>query len=174
MSVEPGNSWKKPVAIAIPLADMSKIPADTWLLAVAGADDHAARDIDAKRIFTETTQVPLSNKDFILVHSDNHGIPRLRAHHFAPCSSNRSFDSGGPARLRPQPADEESPSLDEGTFATDALDYFGYWKLLDGLTDAAFYGKNRAFALGNTAQQRFMGKWSDGRPVRELEVSDRP
>ena len=33
-------------------------------------------------------------------------------------------------------------------------------------------GRNREFALGNTPQQRFMGLWSDGRPVQELVVID--
>ena len=53
---------------------------------------------------------------------------------------------------------------------TDALDYYGTWKLLDALTDAAFYGKNRKYALGDTPEQRYMGKWSDGTPVKELKV----
>ena len=44
----------------------------------------------------------------------------------------------------------------------------------DGLIDAAFAGKNREYALGNTPQQRFMGVWSDGVPVKELKVTDKP
>jgi hypothetical protein len=54
------------------------------------------------------------------------------------------------------------------------MDYFGTWKLFDALTDAAFNGKNREYALGNTSQQRFMGVWSDGVPVKELKVTDKP
>jgi len=55
---------------------------------------------------------------------------------------------------------------------TDALDFYGTWKLLDGLLDAAFYGRNRKYALGDTTEQRFMGRWSDGTPVKKLEVLD--
>jgi hypothetical protein len=44
----------------------------------------------------------------------------------------------------------------------NALDYFGTWKLFDALEESAFYGRNREYALGNTPQQRYMGKWSDG------------
>ncbi len=58
----------------------------------------------------------------------------------------------------------------EGVFGVDALDYYGLWKPFDGLCDAAFSGKNREYALGNTPEQRFMGKWSDGVPVKELQV----
>jgi pimeloyl-ACP methyl ester carboxylesterase len=56
----------------------------------------------------------------------------------------------------------------------DAYDYFGYWKLLDGLCDAAFTGRHREYALGDTVQQRFMGLWSDGTPVRPLTVLKGP
>jgi hypothetical protein len=52
----------------------------------------------------------------------------------------------------------------------DAIDWYGYWKLFDALCDAAFRGKNRKVALGNTPEQRYMGKWSDGTPVKELVV----
>jgi dienelactone hydrolase len=52
----------------------------------------------------------------------------------------------------------------------NALDYYCTWKLFDALEDAAFFGKNRDYALGNTPKQRYMGKWSDGVPVKELVV----
>jgi hypothetical protein len=60
------------------------------------------------------------------------------------------------------------------TMLINALDYYGTWKLFDALTDAAFNGKNREYALGNTPQQRFMGVWSDGVPVKELKVTNKP
>ena len=56
----------------------------------------------------------------------------------------------------------------------DALDYYGFWKLFDGLCNAAFYGKEIKYALGNTPEQRFMGRWSDGTPVKELVVTPKP
>ncbi|MEW5803451.1 MAG: hypothetical protein AB1847_15265 [bacterium] len=59
-------------------------------------------------------------------------------------------------------------------FGTNALDYYCTWKLFDALIDAAFFGKNREYALGNTPLQRYMGEWSDGKPVKELVVTDNP
>ena len=50
----------------------------------------------------------------------------------------------------------------------------GAWARSGNLSDAAFYGKNREYALGNTARQRFMGTWSDGVAVKELTVTDHP
>jgi hypothetical protein len=81
----------------------------------------------------------------------------LEATHMAPVAPE-ALPDGGASRL----------------FKPDALDWYGLWKLFDGLTDAAFYSKNRDYALGNTAEQRFMGVWSDGVPVKELLVTNEP
>jgi len=155
MCVEPGKTWTLSRRIAAQLVDLSRIPPDTLLLAVAGDRDNLAREVDAKRIFRESTRVPLANKDFVLLVSDDHGQPALTANHFAPVAP-----AAGAANVAGR--------------GVDALDYYGTWKLLDALTDAAFYGRNREYALGNTPQQRFMGRWSDGVPVNELYVTDRP
>lgn len=187
MCVQPGKTWTLSDRIKIPLENMSRVPADTLLLAVVGEDDRVARDIDAKKIFYGTTQVPLKNKDFVILPSDNHGEPPLKATHFAPVAPDSRYDSGekkegeqrgggllSKIREKRTADGDESPDFSQESHGVDALDTWGLWKLFDALCDAAFYGKNRQFALGNTPEQRFMGRWSDGRPVNELEVTDRP
>ena len=179
MSVEPGLT-RSPADI--PIADLKKIPRDTLLLSIAGDRDTLVDDQDAKRIFYESTQIPLDNKDFIKLVTDDHGRPGLIASHRAPTAPLKDYDNGDgdlSERLRgsgsgsSQP-DEPMRSDASRTPAVDALDYYGLWKLFDALSDAAFYKKNREYALGNTPQQRYMGKWSDGVPVKELVVTDRP
>lgn len=150
MSVEPGDGTTHNARIYFPKADWSKIPATTLLLTVVGEDDRLARDDFAKLIFRGTPQIPAENKNYIVMHTDRHGVPALEADHKAPVATSLWSRS------------------------VNALDYYGYWKLLDALTDAAFYGTNREYALGNTPQQRFMGNWSDGVPVKELTVTDQP
>jgi len=178
MSVEPGITDPP---INVPLADLKKIPAETLLLAIAGDQDTLVRDADAKRIYYESTRVPAGNKDFVMLVSDSHGRPALQASHRAPTAFDKSYDSGegfggGPAdrsnRVGDTQQTDRSTRLE--TMMVNALDFYGTWKLFDGLCDAAFYGKNREYALGNTPQQRFMGVWSDGVPVKELKVTDKP
>ena len=177
MSVEPGIT-ESPVNV--PLADLKKIPAETLLLAIAGDQDGLVRDTDAKRIYYESTRVPAQNKDFIMLVSDPHGQPALQASHRAPTAMNKDYDSGegvgGPSAGSPDPIGDASISrrVRPETMMVNALDFYGTWKLFDGLIDAAFTGKNREYALGNTRQQRFMGVWSDGVPVKELKVTDKP
>ena len=178
MSVEPGIT-DPPINFA--LADLKKIPADTLLLAVAGDQDSLVRDADAKRIYYESTRVPSANKDFITLISDSHGTPELIASHRAPTALDKSYDSG--EGLSGAPAGSNDPignapqiqrRVRPESMMINALDYYGTWKLFDALCDAAFNGKNREYALGNTPQQRFMGLWSDGTPVKELKVTDKP
>ena len=182
MAVEPGITE---APINIPLADLKKMPAETLLLAIAGDQDTLVRDTDAKRIYYESTQVPAANKDFVMMVTDTHGTPILQASHRAPTAMDRSYDngegvSGGPANpgrvgnssSRQNGDSNESRRLQ--TMMVNALDFYGTWKLFDALCDAAFYGKNRGYALGNTTQQRFMGRWSDGVPVKELKITDNP
>lgn len=127
--------------------DYSLIPAKTLLLCIAGADDDITHDIDAKRIFKEATNVAKDDKDYIVVCSDRYGKPPLLADHFAPVAL----------------ANNAHP-----------LRWYGFWKWLDAATDAAFFGKNRAYALGNTPEQRFMGKWSDGQAIVEPVITKEP
>jgi pimeloyl-ACP methyl ester carboxylesterase len=130
----------------IQLEDLEKIPPETLLLAVVGDSDFMAGDRDAKKVFRRTPQIPLENKDYITLVSDRHGGSSIIASHLAPCCFGKE----------------------------DALDGYAYWKLFDALTDAAFYGINREYALGNTPEQRYMGEWSDGTLRKEMMVTDNP
>jgi acetyl esterase/lipase len=177
MSVEPGITESP---INVPLADLKKIPAETLLLTVAGDQDTLVRDTDAKRIYYESTRVSAANKDFVLLVSDSHGTPPLLASHRAPTAIDKNYDSGEgvggtPSVISDRIGDAQiSRRVRPETMMVNALDFYGTWKLFDGLCDAAFNGKNREYALGNTPQQRFMGRWSDGVPVKELKVTDKP
>jgi pimeloyl-ACP methyl ester carboxylesterase len=177
MAVEPGITE---APINVPLEDLKKIPAETLLLALAGDQDSLVRDTDAKRIYYESTRVSAANKDYVTLVSDSHGQPGLQASHRAPTALNKDYDSGegvgGAPAGTPDPIGNAriSRRVRPETMLVNALDYYGTWKLFDGLIDAAFNGKNREYALGNTPQQRFMGLWSDGVPVRELKVTDKP
>ncbi len=191
MPVQPGKSWSKIPKIQLRLEDMAKIHPGTLLLTVTGDQDWIARDVDAKRIFYESTQVPLTDKDFLIQVSDDHGYPPLQASHFAPTAPNSKYDSGvklkgnflrwlirlkeggGTKRIH-RSKENDYPDLESDELKLNALDYYGLWKLFDALCDAAFYGKNRQAALGGTAEQTFMGYWSDGTPVKPMISTDTP
>ncbi len=167
MSVEPGYTTDVVGATGALVEDLGQIPAGTLLLTVAGDTDRLVGDTGARRIYRETTQIAAADKDFVIIRSDDHGVPSLVANHFAPLSFVDGARAGLLGGFGPR------ASRVEIQYAPDALDYYGFWKLLDALTDAAFYGTHREYALGDTPEQRFMGRWSDGVPVRELVVNDK-
>ena len=166
MVVEPGG---RTLDVSV---DYSLIPADTLLLCMVGEEDDLKED--AEYIYTHATSVGLENKDHLTVRSDYHGSPDLVAHHYAPAAPTPGTDLSDwldlPVwLLRMLGLPEDIPDAEK---LTDALDWYGFWKWFDGLTDAAFYGKNREYALGNIKEQKFMGYWSDGTPVTEPIVTD--
>jgi len=150
--------------------DLSTISPYVLLQVVVGAEDTLAGSDIGKRIIQETPQIPLSNKEFITIFSDDHGDPPLVADHYAPVAPDNRYNMGGRKLFSFM---QRSVNRILGC-KVDALDYYGFWKLFDALTDAAFYGENREYALGNTPKQRFMGTWSDGTPIKELRVTKIP
>jgi hypothetical protein len=84
---------------------------------------------------------------------DDHGQPELVTDHAVPLTNPRPIDP---------------------LVALDALNWYGIWNLTDALMACAFTGEWCEYALGNTPEQRFMGAWSDGVPVKEPVITDDP
>jgi acetyl esterase/lipase len=155
MCVQPGRGTRRARSVFFPAADYRKIPKDAALLVLVGEDDRIVGQGEARRIFRGTPQIPAGRKDYVLVRTDRHGSPPLVADHVSPCSP-----------MRPNP-------IIRGR-RINALDYYAYWRLLDALLDFAFRGEHKERCLGGTPEQRFMGRWSDGTPVKPLQVTDEP
>jgi acetyl esterase/lipase len=146
------------------VANYDQIPAETLLVIAVGAD--VKRDSSTLRILQGSTRIPNENKNYVALPSDLHGNPPLISDHFAPCAADQ-FDDAMANKPRNQWRGR----------TRDALDYLGYWKLCDGLLDAAYFGRNRHYALTDSPELRFMGLWSDRTPVKEaviMEWNDRP
>jgi hypothetical protein len=127
------------------LPDLSAIPASTHVLVLV-TDGY--EDPGGRRVWAALSSVPDEHRDFIMLTTDTHGAPPLIANHEAPATAMW------------------------GTM--NAFDWHGTWKLGDALMACAFAGRDCGYALGNTPEQRFMGYWSDGVPVAELQVIDDP
>jgi pimeloyl-ACP methyl ester carboxylesterase len=170
MSVEPGKTWPEASRIAFPLDDLSILPPELLLVAVAGEDDDFVGDTDARKVYTTATNVQPENKNYVRMFSDDHGTPALTADHRMASAPGGMVESTGESSWGQRSAGAGDDENDRGEVVTNALDFYGTWKLFDGLADAVFRGVNRAYALGGTPQQRYMGEWSDRMPVRELMI----
>ena len=155
MIVQPGRGTVRGRTFFFPSPDYKKIPADVAMLVLVGADDRIVSDYAAKDLFRATPQIPRERKDYVVVRSDRRGSPALVADHISPCAP---FRAGPLIRGR----------------CINAINHYAYWRLFDALVDFAFHGRGKAHCLGNTPQQRAMGRWSDGTPVKELLVTGQP
>ncbi|MCB9053260.1 MAG: alpha/beta hydrolase fold domain-containing protein [Lewinellaceae bacterium] len=135
------------------------MPEDVALLAMVSVNDHVVGQELGRIIFETAVNTPQRN--LIIQHPDGYGDPALSAGHNESYALDADFD-GGIHNLSYRRA--------IGVAKLNATDYYGYWKLLDALMDCVRSGENCEVAFGNTAPQRFMGRWSDGKLVRELEV----
>ncbi|MGZ7049098.1 MAG: alpha/beta hydrolase [Methanobacterium sp.] len=151
--VEPGIERSVDNPIGPVLENLAKVPSDMLLITLTGDRDNIVGNKTAASIYRETTSIPSPNKNYIMLVTDERGYPPLIADHLAPLAIFKN---------------------DHLNLLVNTMDYYGTWKLFDGLYESAYYGKNREYALGNTTQQRYMGKWSDGIPVKELIVIDNP
>jgi len=174
MCVQPGLEYSKSGRKWTVLEDLSLVPPDTLLLITLGDKDDFVKETDARKIFNRTINVPTENKGYIMLNSDDYGRPVLEASHQCAKGPDRRFD-----------LPIGTGNLSKGTIVpflaskyptkhVNALDYYGLWKTFDGLYEAAFYGKNKEYALGDTEKQRFMGKWEDGTPVKEIRILSGP
>ena len=151
MPVEPGGcedcgSLVVDLFFGIPLEDLSQVDPTTLAIVIAGEDDNVVGTEPAETIWREMTSLPLEQRDYVLIRSDDHGDPELKADHFLPMTA-----MGG---------------------SVNALDWYGPWKLLDGLMACAFDGELCERAIGGTSFQEFMGRWSDDTAVTSALVAD--
>lgn len=136
------------------------IPSSTRLLLVVGDFDLLAGDRFARAIWERTAQIPEDQKNAVRLVSDDYGTPRLSANHSAPQAPGGTWPGAEPDALL--------GGVWEGS--VDALDYYGYWKLLDALMSCTFEGRWCSHVMGSGEPLRAMGRWSDGRRVNEAAV----
>ncbi len=148
MPVEPGGCKGCTSGLSsrfgISLEDLSTIAPATRVIVIAGDADHIVGTEPAKHIWESLTSLLPGNRDYVLIRSDNHGKPVLRANHLLP--------------------------IDVIVGTSDALDWYGPWKLFDGLIGCAFDSLSCDRALGGTPFQEDMGAWSDGTPVKPAVI----
>lgn len=141
--------------------DYSSFPADVKYLIAVGTEDIIVGTAPGNTLFNQTVNVPTSHKNLITQYTDSHGNPSSDASHFAPLAADNDFDNG----------ETNLFIIVSGSGPVDGVDFYCFWKLQDALMDCALRNENCEYAFGDTPKQHGMGNWSDGTPVRILEVT---
>ncbi len=121
--------------------NLGSIPASSKLVCVVDDEDMTTGRTGCDVVWERTGHMTAENRNYVWMFSDTYGEPDLRARHSAP--------------------HEFSPE--------DALDFYGFWKLGDGLRNCVILGTDCEYGIGLASQQRAMGAWSDGTAVREVQ-----
>lgn len=142
------------------LESYERLSADLNLLIVVGEDDYVVGSEFGHRVFTTATNTP--NRNLVIQRRDTTNFRRwILATHSEPYAYDLDFDTG----VRNYTAKRVLM-----TSRLNEVDFNCYWKLADALIAYTRKGEYAEVAFGNTASQRFLGLWPDGRPMKELEV----
>lgn len=155
MMCAPGTSWMKGGR----LEHYEALPSNLLLLAVVSVDDETTGDEFANKVFNEAIQV--KDRNLLRQYPDHHGKPAITAGHNQSYSVDLEFDAG----FRNYTSRR---ALRISTL--DPMDYYGYWKWFDALLDCSHNGTHCELVFGATPEQVSMGNWSDGTPIRPVEV----
>ena len=164
-------------ATGLDFYDLTAIQAGTLLLLVVGEDDQANGVDAARQMFYAADHLATRDKSYLTMLSDTHGTPALMADRFAPLApieplyvrevEKRRWEFLNAFRKGPHTRFVRSRGI-------DAMDFLGSWRLFDAMIQILRENGDRKAVFDNTEEQRFMGQWSDGKPVRGFISTDRP
>lgn len=148
------NSWvvnklptPKAMLMTMPYKDsglsstLNSIPSSCKLVGVVAENDTNVGRSGLDAIFDRTNHI--LERSYIIIHSDNHGSPALKADHHIP----------------------------EQSSGNDVLDWNGLWKFSDALRDYAFNGVNGEYIFDNGPQLVSLGLWSDGVAINPMTMT---
>ncbi len=142
------------------LESYATMDSSLYALVVFGEKDKVVGEKFGRAIM-DSTAIPASRKNLVIHHKDIHGKKRIRASHYEPVAKDRDYD-GGTIGVLITGAYSKSTE--------DAVDYYCYWKLADGLMSCSFQSRDCNYAFGDTPEQRNMGQWSDGQEVIKMSI----
>jgi len=142
------------------LEKYERLPDELNLLVVVGEDDYVVGEEFGRLVFETAVNTP--NRNLIVQRRDTSNFQRwILATHSEPYAYDLDFDTG----VRNFTAHRVLMSA-----RLNEVDFYCFWKLTDALIAYTRTGQYGDIAFGNTPGQRFLGRWPDGRPIKELEV----
>lgn len=150
----------QPGAASFLMNSYAAFPADVKYLIAVGENDIIVGTGPGTTIYNQSVLAPTSHKNLIKHVADNTGSPAITATHDEPGAPDAAYDNA-----------ETNLFIQFTNGKIDAVDYYCYWKLQDALMDCALQNQNCDMAFGDTPLQHGMGNWSNGTPVKKLEVT---
>jgi pimeloyl-ACP methyl ester carboxylesterase len=142
------------------LLSYSAMDSSIFVIDIFEKNDNVVDSTFALQVFNQTTAVPYKHKNLVIHFADSLGTPPVVSSHGQASCIDSALDNG-----------DRGVVMAQASYAyTDVVDFYCYWKLFDALEDCALNGNGCTVAFGDTPAQTNMGSWSNGTPVRPLEV----
>jgi pimeloyl-ACP methyl ester carboxylesterase len=141
------------------LKNYAGLPADLNLVIVVGEDDYVVGNEFGVLVFQTAVNTP--NRNLVLQRRSTDGHKWILATHSEPYCYDLDFDNG----VRNYTAQRVLR-----TSRLNEVDFYCFWKFSDALQDYTLQGIHKEHILGNTPQQRFLGFFPNGAPVRPLDI----
>ena len=141
------------------LSSYEGLAEDLKLLVITSTGDRVVGDEFGRLVYETATNT--TERNYLVQDRDDHGSPAVSNGHNESYSLNLAYDNG---------ATNWTSKRARRIGHTGAVDYFGYWKLYDALLVYTRTSKQRAYAFGDTPEQRSLGVWADGTAIKPLWV----
>ncbi|HEX7814214.1 alpha/beta hydrolase family protein [Dyella sp.] len=151
------------------IGDVEKLPADLPVAILTGSSDTSIGLPTARKLAARLCQIRADRRVLMVLPSDEHGGKKVHAAHGSPGAPDQRYDfalkrQDIPTQIPGRAGFEASPSFNQ-------LDIYGYWKVIDAMTDTLATGKLSDAVFGNgTPAQLYLGTWPDGTPYAPARV----
>ena len=141
------------------LRDYAGLAADLHLLIITSTGDRVVGDEFGRLVYETATRT--TRRNYLVQTRDDYGQPAVTDGHNECYSINPAYDND---------AMNWTSKRARRIGRTNAVDYYGYWKLYDALLDFTRDGSYAEYTFGDTPEQRSLGVWEDGTPITPLRV----
>jgi len=173
MLVAPGNAHHVvhgPEGRSI-IGPVEQLPSRLPIALLTGEADTSIGLPTARLLAARLCGIRADRRVLMVLPSGEHDGRKVKAGHGSPGAPDSRYDfaltrEDIPTRIPGRSGFEASASLNQ-------LDFYGYWKVIDALTDSLEKGELPASVFGDgTPQQTYLGRWPDGTPYPPAQIEN--
>jgi dienelactone hydrolase len=161
------------------IGPVEKLPADLPVAIIAGSADTSIGLPTGRTLAARLCGIRADRRVLMVFSSDENDGKKVLAGHGSPGAPDSRYDfpltkrvaGGGNQPNHSIPADIAGRSGFEASASLNQLDFYGYWKVLDAMTDGLRDKKLPDTVFGHgTPAQLYLGSWPDGSAYTPIKL----
>lgn len=149
---------------------INKLPQSLPIVLMTGNNDTVGLPT-GRMLAKRLCHIPRQHRIFYVLPSSSQGFRKINAGHGSPGAPDSRYNftlqqQNFPHILPGKSQYEASASLNQ-------LDFYGYWKMIDGLLEGLKAASFPSYVFGNgTPDQLSLGYWEDGSPLQPMRIEN--